>query len=368
MLKQYQLKDYRLKLILEILAVAILGILLISSAEETLMEKQIIGLALGLIAMIVCSLIDYSYVLDFYWLIYVVNMILLLLVEFAGKEVNGATRWLEIRGFQFQPSELSKVLLILFFAKYFMNHKDDLNKPITLLKTILLLLPPLYLVFSQPNLSTTICIFLIFCVLIFVGGLSYKIIGGIFAITIPLVVVFLSLVIQPDQIIIKDYQRGRIMAWLYPLEYADTGAYQQLNAVTAIGSGQLYGKGLNNNVIASVKNGNFISEPETDFIFAVAGEELGFVGSLAIIIMIFLIVFECIWIGRNAKDLAGMIICSGVAAYVGFQSIIHISVDIGLIPNTGIPLPFISYGLTSLVSLFIGMGFVLNVGLQQKKY
>ena len=135
----------------------------------------------------------------------------------------------------------------------------------------------------------------------------------------------------------------------------------------AIGSGQLWGKGLNNNVIASVKNGNFIPEPETDFIFAVIGEELGFVGSCAVIVLLFLIALECISIARQAKDLSGTIIASGMAAVIGFQSFMNIAVTTMIMPNTGIPLPFVSSGLTSLVSLFIGMGFVLNVRLQRKK-
>ena len=143
--------------------------------------------------------------------------------------------------------------------------------------------------------------------------------------------------------------------------------YQQLNSVMAIGSGQLWGKGLNNNVIASVKNGNFISEPETDFIFAVIGEELGFVGSCTVIVLLFLIALECISIARQAKDLSGTIIACGMAAIIGFQSFMNIAVATMIMPNTGIPLPFVSYGLTSLVSLFIGMGFVLNVRLQRKK-
>ena len=135
----------------------------------------------------------------------------------------------------------------------------------------------------------------------------------------------------------------------------------------AIGSGQLWGKGLNNNVIASVKNGNFISEPETDFIFAVIGEELGFVGSCTVSGLLFLIALECISIARQAKDLSGTIIASGMAAIIGFQILMNISVATMIMPNTGIPLPFVSSGLTSLVSLFIGMGFVLNVRLQRKK-
>ena len=117
-----------------------------------------------------------------------------------------------------------------------------------------------------------------------------------------------------------------------------------------------------------MKNGNFIIEPQTDFIFAVAGEELGFIGTFAIIILLLLIVLECILIARKAKDLSGRLICCGMGALVGLQAFINICVATGLMPNTGIPLPFVSYGLTSVVSLFIGMGFVLNVGLQPKKY
>ena len=132
----------------------------------------------------------------------------------------------------------------------------------------------------------------------------------------------------------------------------------------AIGTGQLWGKGLNNNMISSVKNGNFISEPQTDFIYTIVGEELGFVGGCAVIVLLFLITLECLSVARKAKDLAGTSICSRMAELVGFQSFVNIAVATGLIPYTGVPLPFVSYGLTSLVSLYIGMGFVLNVRLQ----
>ena len=136
----------------------------------------------------------------------------------------------------------------------------------------------------------------------------------------------------------------------------------------AIGSGQLTGKGLNNNTTTSVKNGNYILEPQTDFIFAIVGEELGFVGCCLVIGLLLLIVVQIILIGMKAQNLAGRLICCGVAAQIGIQSFINISVATGIFPNTGIPLPFVSYGLTSLVSMYIGIGFVLNVGLQPKKY
>ena len=130
------------------------------------------------------------------------------------------------------------------------------------------------------------------------------------------------------------------------------------------GSGQLTGKGYKNNQISSVKNADFIAEQQTDFIFAVIGEEFGFVGACAVIILILLISIECFLIAFRAKDIAGTIIASGIGAMIGFQGFINIGVVTYILPNTGLPLPFVSYGLTSLISSFIGIGFVLNVGLQ----
>ena len=164
---------------------------------------------------------------------------------------------------------------------------------------------------------------------------------------------------------IEDYQQERIYAWLNPEKYSLTTAYQQQNSITAIGSGQLWGKGLNNNEVGSVKNGNYISEPQTDFIFAIIGEEMGFVGSCAVILLLMGITARCYLGAMRADDIAGAVICSGVGSIVCFQSFINISVTTGILPNTGIPLPFVSYGLTSLVSMYIGMGFVFNVKLQR---
>ena len=185
---------------------------------------------------------------------------------------------------------------------------------------------------------------------------------------VPVAIIFLSIVVQPNQPLLKDYQQKRILAFLEPEKYASDEAYQQKNSVMAIGSGQLTGKGLNNNTTTSVKNGNFISEPQTDFIFAIVGEELGFIGSCIVIALLLLIVIQCILIGTRSQDLAGKIICCGVGSLIGVQSFINIGVATQLLPNTGVPLPFVSYGLTSLVSLYMGIGFVLNVGLQPKKY
>ena len=159
------------------------------------------------------------------------------------------------------------------------------------------------------------------------------------------------------------------MSWLYPEneEYSDD-IEQQRNSIIAIGSGELTGKGLNNNSVSSANKGNFVSQIQTDFIFAVAGEELGFLGCVLIILLLLFICWECLRMSLRSKDLSGKIICCGVSTIIALQSFINICVATGLMPNTGTPLPFVSYGLTSMVSLYLGMGIVLNVGLQSSEY
>ena len=173
--------------------------------------------------------------------------------------------------------------MILFYAKFLMEREQSIKNPKTILQGIALILPSLALIYKQPNLSTTLCIAALFCALMYLGGLSYKLIVTVLAVIVPTFVLLLVIAVQPNQPFLQDYQQKRILAWLDPEEYADDGAYQQLNSVMAIGSGQLSGKGYDNDDATSVKNGNFVSEPQTDFIFAIIGEELGFVGCCVVI-------------------------------------------------------------------------------------
>ena len=366
--KPYRLKDFKFSLLISVLALTCLGIMVIGSAKQSVQGRQIIGLVIGLIALAVVSMIDYVWILNLQWILYGLTIAMLLAVRFFGRDVNGATRWIDFGFTTFQPSELAKILLVLFFAKYIMNHEDEMTKPATIIKAVVLMAIPCFLIYKQPDLSTTISIVLVFCVMMYVGGLSYKFIGIFLLISVPTAVILLSLIVHSDIDILQGYQETRILAWLQPEKYSSDEAYQQNNSIMAIGSGRLTGKGLNNNTTTSVKNGNFILEPQTDFIFAIVGEELGFVGCCIVIGLLLLIVIQCMRIGMRAPDTGGRIICCGVAAQIGIQSFINISVATGLFPNTGIPLPFVSYGMSSLVSMFIGIGLVLNVGLQQKKY
>lgn len=367
MLRQYKLSDYKFRLILWVVALSVLGILIIGSANDNYQLRQSQGLIIGVILMVFVSLFDYTWILNFYWLIYLAATVLLAIVLVAGVNVNGATRWISIGGFQFQPSDIVKIMLVMFFAKFYEVREDKINKWRTIIFSIILIGIQLVMILEEPDLSTTIVTALVFCVLIFMAGLSYKIIAGILVVCIPVAVILMSIILQPDQQIIHSYQLTRVYAWLWPEEYPQE-AYQQENSKIAIGSGQLYGKGLNNDDVGSVKNGNFIAEPQTDFIFAVAGEELGFIGCCMIILLEFLIAFECLMIAKKAKVLSGTLIAAGMSALIFFQSFVNISVATGLLPNTGITLPFVSYGQTSLISFCIGIGLVLNVGLQTRKY
>lgn len=367
MLRHYKLRHYDFKLLILVIALAVIGIITIGSAEPSLQTRQIAGFVIGLFLMLVISLFDYSVLLKLNWLMYIGNVVLLVLVIVMGEEAKGAQRWIKIAGIQFQPSELAKLLIILFFAQFIYKHQQQLNTFKYISLCVILFAVPAVLVYNQPDLSTTIVICLVFCVIMFSGGLSWKVIAGILAVAIPAAVILIYMILQPDQTLIDDYQRGRIIAFLNKEEYANAQGYQQEYSVMAIGSGQLTGKGYKNNQISSVKNADFIAEQQTDFIFAVIGEEFGFIGACVVIVLIILIALECMIIAWRAKDIAGTIIAASVGALIGFQSFINIGVVTYLLPNTGLPLPFVSYGLTSLVSSFIGIGFVLNVGLQCKE-
>lgn len=367
-LRRYHLKDFKFTLAALVLITSVIGVLVVGSAQQSVQGKQILGVILGVIVMLILSLIDYNWILNTYWFLYIVNIVLLVAVLLFGEEVNGATRWLSLGFTSFQPSDLTKIITILFYAKFLGDREREINTKRTIIEAVALMIPTLILIYKEPNLSNTICLAALFCVLMYLGGLSYRFIGTVLAIIIPLMVIFLSIAVQPNQPFLKDYQQKRILAWLEPEKYATDEAYQQINSVMAIGSGQLTGKGLNNNTTTSVKNGNFISEPQTDFIFAIIGEELGFVGCCVVIILLLLIIVNCVIIGMKAKNTGGKLICAGVAALIGIQSFINIAVATQIFPNTGISLPFISYGLTSVICFYIGIGIVLNVGLQPKKY
>ena len=367
--KKYKITDYDFALVLMVIALTVIGIMAISSADPASRTKQIGGMVFGIITMIVVSLWDYMFLLKFYILGYLANIALLgLVLSPLGSSTNGAQRWIELLGIRFQPSETAKILLILFYAQFIMKYKDKVKNLGFIVICLLLLAVPIGLIASQPDLSTCIMVMLIFSCIIFVAGIDLRIVGVVLGTSIPAALFVIYNAVQGESSLLHDYQQRRILAWLHPEDYANAEAYQTLNSMMAIGSGQLYGKGYNTNEISSVLNGGFISESQTDFIFTVIGEEFGFIGACLVVALIMLISVRCFMISLRARNKGGEVIAAGVGAWIGFQGFLNMAVATGVMPNTGIPLPFVSYGLTSLISVYIAIGFVLNVRLQGNKY
>ena len=368
MLKQkYQFKNYNWLLVIVVLEISCLGVLFINSADSSYTTKQFIGLIFCTGVMLFLSVINYNFICDYSRILYAINIVILLIVKIAGVKVGGARRWINLGFTRIQPSEFTKMIMIIFVAVYIQEHEDDFNDWKVLARLAGLCALPLLLVVIEPDLSTTLDITFILLAVIFVGGLDTKLIRKCIIVLVPLAVLFVWYIQTPNQILLKDYQVTRIMTFINPSKYADTSAYQQQNSVMAIGSGQLYGKGLNNNTISdvTVTDTGLVSEQQTDFIFSVIGEEVGFIGSVIVIALLAIIVIQCLIIANRAKNMSGRLIATGIAALIGFQSFINIGVATQILPNTGLPLPFLSYGLTSLLSCMAGIGIVLNIGLQR---
>lgn len=365
-LKQ-KLKYLNFRLIIWLVALTSLGIVVIASATDygSDYKKQILGMAIGIAGMLVISMINYSWILKYFWVVYLFAIGILGAVIILGHDSHGATRWIKFgSAFTIQPSEFAKICMLVVWA-WMYGVKKWLDKWKTFLLSVLISVIPIFLVFKEPDLSTTVVFVAMFLVAMYIGGLSYKKIGICIGIIAP-ICIFLILYIQsPNQKLLDSYQIKRINDFLYG-ESGDDGKYQQENSVLAIGSGGLYGKGLFNDSTDSVKNGNYLAEAETDFVFAVVGEEMGFLGSIVIIGLIILITVECIITGVRAPDIAGRIICFGMASIMTFQTFINLGVATDILPNTGITLPFVSSGLSSLIAFYGGMGLVLSVRIKKK--
>lgn len=373
MLSEYNFRDYNFKILLSVLALNGVGLMVINSAvggDRSYMNRQLIGLFGGLMIAIILSLISYRFILRFSVLMYLACIGILAAVIVMGQlggSGTGSQRWIELPVLgRLQPSEFVKIGLIAFFSWFLQRNQERIDQPLILILIAGLAAVPLLLIMKQPDLSTSIVIMVFILCLIYIAGISYKWIIGALSVGVPGIATIVYLAQHNMVPFLRPYQVNRILAFINPEKYADLDL-QQKNSEMAIGSGQLYGKGLFNDTAISVKNGNFLSEEHTDFIFSVIGEELGFVGCMIVLLLYLWFIYECLRMAGKARDMSGKLICTGMAALVGFQAFTNIAVATGVFPNTGLPLPFISYGVSSLVSLYIGVGLVLNVGLQPSK-
>lgn len=370
-LKKYDLKNYNFSLLFFVILACGFGAFLIQIVQkdtEKLFQKQILGIILGLIVVAIVSMIDYHFIAQFYIVLYIINLVLLLYVKFFGKSINYSRRWIAIgSSFTFQPSELSKVIVVIVMAKLFNMFRNKMDKAYVLLLGVIIMGVPTMLILTQTDLSTSMVLMFVFAMMIFSAGLNYKIILPIVVIIVPLIMGLFWYVQQPYQILLKEYQQQRVLAMLHPeLDEYSNDRYQQENSIQAIGSGRLTGKLLTEGKDAIISD-TYVPISESDFIFAVAGETFGFIGGSIIIGLLGIIIFKALVIAHQAVDYLGMLIAVGIASMFMFQVFVNIGVATSILPNTGLPLPFLSYGLSSLLSSMIAIGLLLNINLQRKR-
>jgi len=347
-----------------------LGVLLIFSATRgwELWQKYIItqsfGIVIGIVGIFLISKIDIEEFGNNWKYLYGINVAILLLVLFVGTGGNetGTVGWIKLGPVYVQPSEISKVLLILTLSKQLAVVDNEIDKIKSLFKLFIHCSVPILLVLLQPDTGTAVVLMFIFVVLLFVAGINkWYLLGacGVCSIVAPLMYMFM----------LKPYQKNRILTFLNP-ELSPTGSgYQVIQSKIAIGSGQIFGRGL---FLGPQTQSGYVPAKHTDFIFSVIGEELGFIGCVIIISLIFFIIMRCMYIAINISDSDSdkfsRYTCVGISAMLFFHAFENIGMTIGIIPVTGIPLPFLSYGGTSIMTYMIALGIVSNISVKRRRF
>jgi rod shape determining protein RodA len=354
-------------LIIAVLALALIGTLLVWSATRsdlaqaganpnTYLEKQLLNVAIGLVLMAGVSVIDYRMLRVYTPLVYAAACLgLLVVLSPLGITVNGAHSWIALPGgFQIEPSEFAKIGLILILAVILSELRDRAQRPgvrelaLALGSGALLLV----LVGLQPDLGVAVLLLVLLLGIIALSGIKLRWLAGLG------VAAALAGLVVWSMHLLKPYQVQRLTAFINPAADPRGTGYSAAQAKIAIGSGRMFGQGLFHGQLVS---GNFVPEQHTDFIFSVAGEELGFVGAVAIIALLAIVLLRALRIAARADDMFGLLVASGIAIWFGVQSFINIGMTIGITPVTGLPLPFVSYGGSAMFADMIAVGVLLAV-------
>ncbi|MBN1289807.1 MAG: rod shape-determining protein RodA [Actinobacteria bacterium] len=348
-------------LIMAAVGIALYGTLMIYSATHAgdnplhYLQKQLIFLVIALIAMVLGTTFDYRKLMSYSRVIYGVSIILLLVVlVFPAK--GGSHRWIPLLLFDLQPSELVKLAVIVMLATMITDRRSESCSNLDFLKALGIVLVPVFLVFVEPDLGTSISIFIIFLFMIIIGGARLKQVSVLGVGTIGAAAVLIQFGL------LKTYQLNRLMVFIKPdLDPLHAG-YNLTQSKIAIGSGQLFGKGLFQGTQTNLK---FIPAHHTDFIFSVVGEELGFIGAAMLLGLFGLLIWRGFKIALTAKEPFGMMMATGILIMLFFQIMVNIGMAIGIMPVTGITLPFMSYGGSSLILNFFCVGLLVNIGMRR---
>lgn len=361
-------------LIAAVCALSVFGIICIGSAlhvnlgeDPSSYYSQMVFFGTGLVIMFVVAFFDIDYLSRFDKAFYIINIVLLIAVILVGSSSNNAVRWIKIGPVRLQPSEFSKVIMIFCMANFIDKKKDSINNISVLARLCAVVIVPVMLVFVQPALSASLVILFIFCVQMFVAEIDYRFIGKILIIVVPVVAVIVLDSIREDPIfvdlIFKDYMITRIRDLVIQDPSSET-YYQTMKSISAISSGQLTGKGLYQGTLNQL---SYLPEPQNDFIFSVIGEEFGFIGCITVLGLLFFIIVRCIFVAMESRDMKERLIASGVAGMLIFQTFVNVGVATGIMPNTGMSLPFVSSGGSSLWTNMAAVGLVLNIDLRRSR-
>jgi rod shape determining protein RodA len=346
---------------------AVIGLVMAysNSAEEgrslleggTTFVRGLMWTGIALIVFVVATAFDYKWLKTFAWPLYALQLGLLVLTLAIGTGVGGSARWVPIGPFQFQFSELAKILMIVVLANYLGARQGRLGSLPSILGACILVAPPWVLVMLQPDLGTSLVLLAILGGMLFMSGASLRwlgvLVGGILA-AFPLIWTY----------ILRDYQKQRILGFLDPSSDIQGAGYQLFQSQIAVGSGGPFGKGLTNGTQNQL---NFLPVQESDFVAAIYLEELGFVGALLLLGLFAALLWRILVAGWRSRDPFGMMFAGGLASMILFQVIVNLGMVIGIMPITGIPLPFVSHGGASLISLAVGLGILQSVNIRQTR-
>ena len=360
-----------------VVLLTIFGITMINSAiagnieliETNTVQKQIIFAVAGVVVAMITAAIDYRLWASISRFLYGGIIITLLILNTLGEQLFGSNRWFRLGPILIQPSELAKIVIILILADFFTRHQQDLAKFSWVIRSLLLTIGVAIWVILQPDLSTSIVIFVLWFSITWASGLELKHLAltmgtGVIGLAVGLPLLFTSYDPERTEGLIKPYQVERIINFLFPAQPARHGAiYNVEQALVSIGSGGWFGKGYERGTQVQLR---FLKVRHSDFIFSALAEEFGFVGTIIVMLLLILIIMRCLRGARIAGDTFGALVCFGVATLIAFQAVVNIGMNLRLLPVTGLPLPFVSYGGSSLLSLLIGIGLVESVILRHK--
>jgi rod shape determining protein RodA len=353
----------------------IIGFISISSAVEinqagsgalSFLQKQAVSVMLGLLVVFIMQAFDYKIFKEYAVLIYISMLVMLTTTLFVGRTVSGGARWISIGGFNLQTSELSKIMLILVLAAVIDNNSDDMGYLKGMFLPSIVAFIPFSLVILQNDLGTALVLFFIYLLMLFAGGGNFKymasVFGGGFLVIVSIITshVFFNTPLP----FLKEYQLNRLIVFINPNIDPHGSGYNIIQSIIALGSGRTFGKGL----FAGTQNQlNFLPEKHTDFIFSVIGEEFGFLGTAVVILLFLFLLWQFLSIAENARDRYGYLVMIGIIAMFLFHVLENIGMTMGIMPITGIPLPFISYGGTFMLTSLTAVAIAININLRKNK-